>query len=320
MLLDGYDENDDDFLLEEFPETRRFKLKFLNIALIAVIGTIGATFAANVNLGSSGQVEFGQGVLVAGACDASITAAPTTTFKNDSVTAGFVFGGVKLSGISENCKNKLFILTAYPETQAALNINSDVPHKSLKFHFDTNGPVADMGGCLTFPGSITNSVDDNRIFASTSNCQWPDPYFDQHNVFANNVYKFTLETRINTIKKVLLKYTKGDGRTIGWVFDTGEEIHQSQFVAMTEYPMYLDTAKNTYYSIFLRLDNTEFASASSLASTFNFSAVSGTTCTYVGTTNPGDRSRAPGFTTGWSQFQGLEWVCKSSQDDTLTIS
>jgi hypothetical protein len=290
------------------------------IALFGLMLTVGISYAANVNLGNQSGIEFGQGVLLTGACDSNISASPTTSFKNDSSTAGFVFAGIKLSGISNACQNKLFILTAWPETSTSLNINSDIPHKSLKFHFDNSGPIADMAGCLSFPSYSVNSADDNRIYASTSNCQWPDPNFDQHNVFSNNVYKFTLETRENTIKRILLKYTKGDARTVGWVFDTGEEIHLSQFNAMTEYPAYLDSLKNSYFSIYLKLDNVEFASASTVASTFNFTSTNGTTCTYAGTVQNGTRSRAPGLGAWWSQFQGIEWVCQFTQNDTLTIS
>jgi hypothetical protein len=312
---------------EEFPaneeHSSRLK-KLLSLSLLLITLTlIGRTYAANIQLTNTGSQEFGQGIQVASACDSQISSTPLTTFKNDSVTPGNIFTGVRLSGVSQDCKNKLFVLKAYSDTGTALPIGGDTPPFGvLKFHFDNSSWIADGGWCLAFQNGVTNSASDNGVTLNTNTCL-SSPYWKNYLSFASSINKYTLETRENTVRAVTLNYTKGDGRTMGWVYDTGEFGATNGYAPnQTNFTFRPDTINTKYVSIYVEITQAEFNSPSTTSALFNVSAANGSTCTNKGVVSIGTNSQAPGVTSGfyWTAIRGVEFVCSINSNDILTIS
>ena len=107
------------------PEPRRKSGKKSFKALVgigAIVGAvaIGSTFAASINLNSSGPVEFGQGVTQATACDSEIVMTPYSAFINGT-PGSFNLIALKLEGIdttdqansSPGCEGKTFTIKLY---------------------------------------------------------------------------------------------------------------------------------------------------------------------------------------------------------------
>jgi hypothetical protein len=115
---------------QEVSERRRLRRPIL-LALLLSISTISYTLAANISLGGNAAKEFGQGVLLANACDPTIDVKPVTIFKNDTETPGMYVESFDLSNISNLCANKLFVLRAYPDSGTALAVNSSEPFKTV---------------------------------------------------------------------------------------------------------------------------------------------------------------------------------------------
>jgi hypothetical protein len=102
-------------------------------ALVLLIGGayfVQTTLAANISLGS-GQVEFGQGVTRAVACDSDgITLRPESTFANSQGGGSFKFGSIVLSDIDSSalgCRGKSFTLRAFGiSSSTPINLVSSV--------------------------------------------------------------------------------------------------------------------------------------------------------------------------------------------------
>lgn len=113
MLL-NFDQN------PEFVGKKSRGHKFLGIALLGVAITIGQTFAANIQIGTGGVVEFGQGVQATTACSGStpITMKPATSFANAAgAGAGAMkFSAIEVTNIPASCQGSKFVFTAYNET------------------------------------------------------------------------------------------------------------------------------------------------------------------------------------------------------------
>jgi len=94
--------------------------KLFSFVGIAALLVIGSTFAANINLNSGQNVEFGQGVSVATSCDNSITVTPYSSFTNISGGGNFYFSSFKLSGVDVNsCNGATFSIKVYDSSTAA---------------------------------------------------------------------------------------------------------------------------------------------------------------------------------------------------------
>lgn len=109
---------------------KKSNLKSLaGFATVAAVALLGSTLAANISLGSSSALEFGQGVQVTAACDGSITLAPKVTFVNGaspqfmlstvsfSDVDGRSSGSVLVSG-GTGCSGKTLQLNAYGDSSA----------------------------------------------------------------------------------------------------------------------------------------------------------------------------------------------------------
>ena len=98
--------------------------KFLLLALGIFSISFGGTYAANISIGTGGGVEFGQGIQVASACDASVFVNPIAAFTNSSSATNTAYGveTVTITDIGTACVGKSFRLKFFDSTTAtALN-------------------------------------------------------------------------------------------------------------------------------------------------------------------------------------------------------
>ena len=92
------------------------------LLLVVVGGTfLQFTYAANVNLSSAPTKEFGQGILITGACSgsSSIAITPLTTFVNASGAGAYKVSGLRVAGVPLACQGVKFSISAYGDTATA---------------------------------------------------------------------------------------------------------------------------------------------------------------------------------------------------------
>lgn len=93
------------------------------ISIVAAILKVSGTLAANVNINSGRNVEFGQGQVAATACSGSnsLTLQPMNSF--DNANNNFLFSGITVSGVPSSCSGAQFTITVYASTgNTALSI------------------------------------------------------------------------------------------------------------------------------------------------------------------------------------------------------
>jgi len=93
----------------------------------ALVGALAlsSTLAASINLNGGDDVEFGQGVVTATACDPDITVTPFSTFINSAGGGEHRLSSIRLSGIDSStgaCEGKTFRVRAYGATGPALDL------------------------------------------------------------------------------------------------------------------------------------------------------------------------------------------------------
>jgi hypothetical protein len=111
-------------LEDETPAKKKSTNKYLKILLglgvLFSVPVIGTTLAATIaiNGGGSNTVNFGQGVIVAAACDSTITVTPYSTYVE--ADNAFKLSSVKISGLDPvGCASKVLRIRFYPTTGSA---------------------------------------------------------------------------------------------------------------------------------------------------------------------------------------------------------
>jgi hypothetical protein len=92
----------------------------LGIAALVAVPVIGTTLAASIaiNGGGANTVNFGQGVIVAAACDSTITVTPYSSYVE--ADNAFKLSSVLISGLNPvTCASKVLRLRFYPTTGSA---------------------------------------------------------------------------------------------------------------------------------------------------------------------------------------------------------
>lgn len=105
----------------EEPVVKRKKPRAIfGSALLLFVGGLflNTTLAANINIGTGGNVEFGQGLAVTAACSGSsvLTMTPNSSFVNASGSGDFYFNSVTVSGVPSSCDGVDFQISAYDST------------------------------------------------------------------------------------------------------------------------------------------------------------------------------------------------------------
>ena len=163
----------------------------LGIAALVAVPVVGTTLAASIgiNTGSSNQIEFGQGVTQAVACDSSIVVTAGSAFTNASTAGAFALSTVTISDIASTCNGKTFTVRSYSDSNAtpltvAAGLPSPTPTTSvtttaLKIVFSSSGShtLSEANADYTISGDGSSIV----ITLVTKPA-------------ATVVYKFTVET------------------------------------------------------------------------------------------------------------------------------
>ena len=98
------------------------------VGAVALVAVLSSTLAANISINTGGNVEFGQGIAGAAACDSSLTITPGSVFANTGGSSGvFYFGNVKVSDASTSSTNGLALCTGKYIRLAAYDSSSATP-------------------------------------------------------------------------------------------------------------------------------------------------------------------------------------------------
>ena len=169
------------------------------LGAVALVGVLSSTLAANITINSGANVEFGQGLSGAAACDASLTLTPVSGFNNLTGSTGyFTFNSLKISDASTTngtsglalCAGKYIKLAAYDSgTVNALTLSSaaGVGYSSYEVLISSTNSNGLAGVSLATPSSIgtltTTSSSFTVNFATNS-----------QTATAGQVYKITVES------------------------------------------------------------------------------------------------------------------------------
>ena len=178
---------------------KKSNLKSLaGLATVAAVAVLGSTLAANITLGGSGGIEFGQGVMTTAACDSSITLSPKVTFNNVAGGGVFYLSTVTFSGLDstsntggadEGCQGDYITLNAYGNTLATplqLATYSSSAVTDAKVYINSTTPVSQTNGVTVSATSGANST--NLTF---------DMGFSIPSSTSGAVYKLTLQSSSN---------------------------------------------------------------------------------------------------------------------------
>lgn len=114
----GYWDDPEEQVLGERELGGRKPLYLFGFFAAAVGIFLNTTLAGNINL-SSGDVEFGQGILLTSVCDNSITVTPNVAFRNATGAGSHLFSGFQMSGIdTSRCDGVTFTLRVYDSSTA----------------------------------------------------------------------------------------------------------------------------------------------------------------------------------------------------------
>ena len=169
----------------EEPVVKRKKPRaFIGSALLLFAGGLflNTTLAANINIGTGGKVEFGQGIALTTACSGStaLTVTPNSSFVNASGSGAFYFTSVTVSGIPSSCNGVDFQISAYDSTTS-----------SARPIFATNKSVAriwnDAGTFKLGTGSVNGATITSNSGAFTVS-------FTSPVALATNVSRLTLQS------------------------------------------------------------------------------------------------------------------------------
>ena len=149
----------------EEPLVKRQKLRALFGVLLLLAGGLflNTTLAANINIGTGGKVEFGQGIALTTACSGStaLTVTPNSSFVNASGSGAFYFSSVTVSGIPSSCNGVDFQISVYDSvTPTALPIFGET--KTVASIWNNGGSY--QGGKGWIGSSITSGSGRNYLF------------------------------------------------------------------------------------------------------------------------------------------------------------
>lgn len=156
MLMAAYYHDDP---VEEPIVKRKHQRAILGSVLLLFAGGLflNTTLAANINIGTGGKVEFGQGMTMTAACSGStaLTVTPKSSFINASGSGAFYFNSVTVAGIPAGCQGADFTISAYDSTTStALQIFGT---NKLIARIWNNGGTFKLGSGSTVGASIASS-------------------------------------------------------------------------------------------------------------------------------------------------------------------
>jgi hypothetical protein len=172
---------------QERPASSKRKRILSLLLIFSLIGilTRGITLAANIRVNTGANIEFGQGVARATACDDQITLTPGTTIG----TSNFVISSLRISNINSDashCQGSEFVFKIYDATsQTPTNFVTAI-NSVVVYDDGSNFLISDSNGI-----SLDQTYNDSTSFTLN---------FDRSVSPANSqqIYKTTVESRPGT--------------------------------------------------------------------------------------------------------------------------
>lgn len=172
--------------------------KFVVVATIAALGFMGSTFAASVTLNNGADIQYGQGVAQATACDNAITITPANSFVNTSGSGAFYLQSVSLvdtrtasssTGLA-NCVGKTIKISVFGDSSSSALASCDVAIAAYSASGTADSAAYTHGITSTSTCSSTANV-----YAVTNGLKlkYTTPA-SAPNVAASGIYKITLES------------------------------------------------------------------------------------------------------------------------------
>lgn len=171
------------------------------VAAVAIVGGMSSTLAGTISLNGGTNVEFGQGVVTAAACDTSVTILPTAQY--DTNTAGsFKVSSLQIKGLGlttgadgAGCKGKVLRIRAYEansNTPMVWNGSSDVIKITLP-----NTDTMTAGSAISKTANTAITISDPTAYdvTSTSTTASTTQEFSLGGLaYAATVVRFTIES------------------------------------------------------------------------------------------------------------------------------
>lgn len=132
--------------------------KRLGIAAVPVFAlALGQTFAANISLGNSGQVEFGQGVQVLAACSGSsaLTLTPEAEFVNEVQGGEHYLKSITVTNVPSSCAETDFTIKVYGSSGPALVTHGTDQNRTVVY-FDGTTFSKGAGSGYTVTGTSSS--------------------------------------------------------------------------------------------------------------------------------------------------------------------
>jgi hypothetical protein len=126
----------------------------LGIAALVAVPVVGSTLAASIGINTGNNIQFGQGVTQAVACDSAITVTAGSGFTNASTAGAFSLTTVTISDVDVACDGKTFTIRSYKDTDAtpltvgATTASTATPSTAtltaIKILFDAQSPYSTL--------------------------------------------------------------------------------------------------------------------------------------------------------------------------------
>jgi hypothetical protein len=302
---------------------RRPNLKILAIVLAAIL-PVGYTLAANIGISSNGSTEFGQGVQVTSACDPDISLKPTATFRNEVSVQDNYVSKIDLAGISQRCQGKLFIVRAYGETGTPLWLGP-VRFPVIKFAMNGSSWKNYDAGCNQIdPYSNSQNGEDSYIRLKMDDCPlWYSTGFgpDGRPLHSSEVYRFTVESRENTMVRVDINSTYGNGQNIGWTHQSEEGYAATYLSGGSNVPIFFDKALQPYFEVYIKLSSSDFSNNSVGPGLVTLTTSPTIRCSYVDKTPMNSPiASGPFMGRGSPGIDAVRFGCYTTGDGTVTAS
>lgn len=140
-----------------------FGVGFLGIAIV-----LGTSFASNIRIGSTGSVEYGQGLLKTTACSGSTSLSlnPASSFSNSSGAGAYKVASITVSNIPVGCSGNDFIIRAYTDTGSTpLAIFNTTSTDAVVY--DNSGSYSAAGNTANGPTGLTVTTNSSSSFTAT---------------------------------------------------------------------------------------------------------------------------------------------------------
>lgn len=155
----------------EKPRRRGLLPLIVGFALLAVVGS---TLAANISLNTNSNVNFAQGIAQTVSCDVDgVLVTPTSSAPQNLASgpsATWYLATVTVSGISDNCLGKQFVIQAYDNSNPAAIMQigqtevsaASVAANEIRFRSSVSGWAAEETGTKDWSVSGAWTADNNN--------------------------------------------------------------------------------------------------------------------------------------------------------------